>query len=184
MFNRRNERKPAAARAAGARYERLHRFLQDAQTFDGVDAADVPGMHSRIRDDERVFLCVQGASLIAPPTNADAQTPRPIDQGELVVTTARAVFTGTKQIRQWSWSQLVDIEHADRGPWTSIRVSDRPRTFGVLYDKDHQDEIRFNIELAVAIVQGKRNALIDLLSDELRATQVGAPEARDASMIV
>ncbi len=54
----------------------------------------------------------------------------------------------------------------------------------MLYDKDHQDEIRFNIELAVAIVQGKRDALIDLLSDELRATHVGTPEGRDASMIV
>jgi len=180
MFNRRNDRRPTAA---GARYERLHRFLEDAQTFDGVDPADVSGIHSRIRADERVFLCVQGATLIAPPNDAGAQGPRPIDQGEFVVTTARAVFTGTKQIRQWSWAQLVDIEHSDRGPWTSIQVSDRPRTFGVLYDKDHQDEIRFNIELAVASAQGKRNALIHLLSDEIRATQVEPYISRDASVI-
>jgi hypothetical protein len=180
MFNRRNERKTPAA---GTRYERLHRFLEDAQTFDGVDPADVSGMHSRIRADERVFLCVQGATLIAPHDTA-TQGPRPIDQGEFVVTTARAVFTGTKQIRQWSWAQLVDIEHSDRGAWTSIQVSDRPRTFGVLYDKDHQDEIRFNIELAVAIAQGKRTALVRLLSDELRATQVSTHRSQDASAIV
>ena len=141
-------------------------------------------MHSRIRADERVFLCVQGASLIAPPGDAGTPLPRTIDQGELVVTTARAVFTGTKQIRQWSWTQLVDIDHADRGPWTSIRVSDRVRTFGVLYDTDHQDEIRFNIELAVAVAQGKRDALIHLLSDELRAMQVGTHLSPDASVIV
>jgi hypothetical protein len=181
MFNRRNERRTPAA---GTRYERLHRFLEDAQTFDGVDPADVSGMHSRIRAEERVFLCVQGATLITPPDDIRAQGPRPIDQGEFVVTTVRAVFTGTKQIRQWSWAQLVDIEHSNRGAWTSIQVSDRPRTFGVLYDKDHQDEIRFNIELAVAIAQGKRTALVHLLADELRATQISTSVSHDVSAIV
>jgi hypothetical protein len=181
VFNRKNERKPVPDRATAARYERLARFLEDAQTFNGVPAEDVPGMHSRIRADERVFLCVQGASLITPPSDREAKAPRPIDYGELVVTNVRALFTGTKQIRQWGWAQLVDIEHSEAQPWSSIQVSDRSRTFGVLYDKDNQDEIRFSIELAVAIVQGKRNALIHLLSDELRATQAGI--SRDISLI-
>ena len=117
----------ADRRQTGTRYERLHRFLEDAQTFDGVDPADVSGMHSRIRADERVFLCVQGATLIAPPNDTRTQGPQPIDQGEFVVTTARAIFTGTKQIRQWSWAQLVDIEHSDRGAWTSIQVVRPPK---------------------------------------------------------
>jgi hypothetical protein len=177
MFNRRSERRPAT----DARYERLSRFLHDALTFNGVEPAGVRGMHGRVRDDERVFLCVQGASLITPPP-ASAPTPRPIDHGELVITSSRALFTGTKQIRQWGWAQLVDIEHADNSPWTTIRVSDRQRTFGVLYDKNNQDEIRFNIELAVAIAQGKRDALVDVLTDQLRVTQAGMPPLRDASL--
>lgn len=183
MFNKRHERKPAADRAAGARLERLSRFLQDAQSFNGVERADVPGMHSRVRDDERVFLCVQGASLIVPPDDKSTQAPLPIDHGEFVVTNSRALFTGTKQIRQWGWAQLVDIEHSEVAPWSSIRVSDRQRTFGVLYDKDNQDEIRFNVELAVAIAQGKRNALIHLLTDEVRAAQLGLPTPQNVSLI-
>jgi len=177
MFNRRSDRRPAT----DARYERLSRYLHDAQTFDGVDPAGVRGMHSRVRDDERVFLCVQGASLItAPPPSAP--TPRPIDHGELVITNPRALFTGTKQIRQWGWAQLVDIEHADNGSWTSIFVSDRSRAFGVLYDKGAQDEIRFNIELAVAVAQGKRDELIHVLTDQLRAAEAEIAQLPDASL--
>ena len=110
---------------------------------------------------------MQGASLItAPPTSAP--TPRPIDHGELVITNTRALFTGTKQIRQWGWAQLVDIEHADNGSWTSIFVSDRSRAFGVLYDEGAQNEIRFNVGSRVAVAQGKRDELIHVLTEQLQ----------------
>ena len=163
----------------------LSRFLEDAQTFRGIDAADVPDMHLQTAAGERVYLCVQGAMLIethdhSGPPSVSA-IPRTIDRGEFVVTGTRAAFTGTKQIRQWLWSELIEIEHAGGAPWTSIAVSNRQKTFGVRYNKEHQDEIRFSIELAVATAQGTREFLIHTLKDELSSARPGVPRSEGAS---
>ena len=180
MFKRRTEPVPTPIRAAVTLEEQLLRFVEEAQSFDGVAAGDVVGLHARLREDERIFRCVQGAFLIDPPGYSNDgridQPPRRIDRGEFDVTTTRAVFTGTKQIRQWVWANLVDIEHADSGPWTSMRVSDRQRTLGVLYDEDDRVEVRFGIELAVAIAQGKRDAFVRHLSDELDNARLRRPQ--------
>jgi hypothetical protein len=178
----------AAARVAAVRYETLSRFLEDAQTFRGLDAVDVPGMHVQTTAGERVYLCVQGAMLTEPrgePAQESRESPpRTIDQGEFVVTSTRAVFTGTKQVRQWLWSQLVSIEHSEAGPWTSIAVTNRSKVFGIRYNKEHQDEIRFIIELAVATAQGTRDFLIHTLKDELSAarTQMLSSDAASARL--
>jgi hypothetical protein len=175
LKRRRGRGTNAAAKVAAVRYETLSHFLEDAQTFKGVEPADVPDMHLQTIAGERIYLCVQGAMLIEPPGEpgqpSGEQLPRTIDQGEFVVTSTRAVFTGTKQVRQWQWSQLNGIEHADAGPWTSIAVTSRQKTFGIRYNKEHQDEIRFIIELAVATAQGTRDFLIHTLKDELLATR-------------
>ena len=118
MLKRRRARGTSgAARVAALRLETLTRYLDDAQTFKGVEAADVPDMHVQTAADERIYLCVQGAMLIEPAAEpaqpSSAHSPRTIDQGEFVVTSTRAVFTGTKQVRQWLWSHLDGIEHAD-----------------------------------------------------------------------
>jgi hypothetical protein len=174
----------AAAKVAAVRYETLSGFLEDAQTFKGLDPADVPGMHLQPTAGERVYLCVQGAILVEP-RNPDATRadlpPRTIDQGELVVTSTRAVFTGTKQVRQWLWSQLGTIEHAENGPWTSITVNNRNRNFGIRYNREFQDEIRFIIELAVATAQGTRGFLVHTLKDELNVTRGQLLRSEDAS---
>ena len=174
----------AAAKVAAVRYETLSGFLDDAQTFKGLDPADVPDAHLQPTAGERIYLCVQGATLIEP-RNPDATRPdlppRTIDQGELVVTNMRAVFTGTKQVRQWLWSQLGAIEHAENGPWTSITVTNRNRAFGIRYNKEHQDEIRFIIELAVATAQGTRDFLVHTLKDELNVARRQRLPSEDAS---
>jgi hypothetical protein len=142
-------------------------------------------MHVQTSAAERIYLCVQGAMLIEPAAepaqSSNAPLPRTIDQGELVVTSTRAVFTGTKQVRQWVWSQLGGIEHAEHGAWTVITVTNRPRTFGIRYDKEHQDEIRFMIELAVATAQGTRDVLIHTLKDELSTTRTQLQASEGAS---
>ncbi len=170
---------------AAVRYETLSRFLDDAQTFKGVEPADVPDMHLQTTAGERVYICVQGAMLIEPRGESGQGSgdypPRNIDQGELVVTSARAVFTGTKQVRQWLWSQLGSIEHSETGPWTSITVTNRHKAFGVRYNKEHQDEIRFSIELAVATAQGTRDFLIHTLKDELNSTRTQLLASEGAS---
>ena len=183
MFNRHKRPKPTGAhRAAAARHEQLRGFLDDARSFEGVDAADVSDMRLRTDDGERVFLCIRGALLVELPTRA-ASAPTPIDQGEFVVTTARAVFTGTKQIRQWLWSNLERVEHSPGGPWTSIEVSNRRRTFGVLYDDRHLEQIRFAVDLAVAAAQGTRDELVGRLSDALAAADAPDPARAEKASV-
>jgi len=189
MLKRRRARGPnAAAKVAAVRYETLSGFLEDAQTFKGLEPDDLPDMHVQTTTGERVYLCVQGAMLIEPRSEPGQPSgellPRTIDQGELVVTSTRAVFTGTKQVRQWLWSQLGSIEHADAGPWTSIAVTNRNKTFGIRYTKEHQDEIRFIIELAVATAQGTRDFLIHTLKDQISVarTQLLASEGAAARL--
>jgi hypothetical protein len=184
LSRRKNRAANEAAKVAALRRATLRRFLEDAQTFRGVEPAAVSGLHLQTTAGERVYLCVQGATLIASPDDSGpvGMAPRAIDQGEFVVTSTRAAFTGTNQVRQWAWSQLVGIEHASSGPWTSIDVANRRRSFGVRYDKKHQDEIRFSIELAVAAAQGTREHLIHALVDELSASGPGGL-ADDSSTI-
>ena len=171
MFAHRRRRPTSPPAGPAAHAQQLRHFLESARAFNGVDASDVPGMHTRLRADERVFICTRGARLFQRPglpTSAQVLRPTPIDCGELVVTSIRAVFTGTKQIRQWIWADLAGVEHADDGPWTTIEVSSRSRTFGVMYDDDHRQEIRFAIELAVADTHGTRDRLIEHLARALQ----------------
>src|SRR5690349_3850546 len=71
-------------------------------------------------------------------------------RGTFVVTNQRAVFIGAKQTREWSWSKLLGFTHAAEAPWTAIAVSNRQKTSGVLYDTEHEDHVRFVLDLAVA----------------------------------
>jgi hypothetical protein len=180
VFKKRAEPESTPFRAAPSREDQLLRFVEEAKTFNGVAPGEVAGLHARLRENERVLRCVQGAFLIDPPGSSNhgrvEESPRRIDRGEFVVTTTRAVFTGTKQIRQWIWANLVDIEHAESGPWTSMRVSDRPRTFGVLYDERDRVDIRFGIELAVAIVQDKREPFIRHFANQLENARARPPQ--------
>ena len=166
MFARRKGHEAAAA----ARDEQLQRFVEEAETFTGYDAGDVPGMRVHTGSGEGIFLCIHGAFLIEQRTRGEAH-PAPIDQGEFVVTTTRAVFMGAKQVRQWPWARLVRVEHGGSPPWSSIVVSNRKRTFGVLYDNEHRDEIRFGIDLAAATAQGTRDELVRRLTNELTAAR-------------
>jgi hypothetical protein len=95
------------------------------------------------------------------------ERPTPIDTGAFTITTTRAVFMGMKQTREWAWSKLLGISHAADSPWTAIAVSNRQKTSGVLYGSEHEDLVRFNIDLAVAIATGARATLVGELTDEL-----------------
>ena len=174
VIRRRQRRATAAARATEARYRRLQAFLQDARTFHGVEAETVPGLRMRAGADELVYLCIRGIylfetqlDLTEPEGVRQRRAPTPVDQGELAVTDRRAVFTGVKQIRQWSWPSSIGISHAERGPWTTIDVSNRRRQFGVLYDDENREQIRFSIDLAVANATGARDELVRHIESEL-----------------
>jgi len=80
---------------------------------------------------------------------AGEEKPTPIDEGTFVVTSQRAVFTGQKQSREWSWSKLLGVTHYDPG-WTAMAVSNRQKVSGVAIDPDNRDAVDFWIDLAVA----------------------------------
>jgi hypothetical protein len=99
------------------------------------------------------------------------EVPTPIDVGSFSVTTKRAVFAGPKHTREWSWSKLLGVTHAVDAPWTAISVSNRQKTSGVLYDEEHEDVVRFSIDLAVAIATEQRGAFVAELDEELAAAR-------------
>ena len=95
------------------------------------------------------------------------EVPTPIDNGTFVITNQRAVFIGGKQTREWAWSKLLGFTHSTDAPWTAIAVSNRQKTSGVLYDKEHEDRIRFLLDLAVARFTGTTDTLIAQIEAEL-----------------
>ncbi len=78
------------------------------------------------------------------------EVPTPIDSGTFTITDRRAVFAGVKQTREWSWSKVISVTHASDLPWTAISVSNRQKTSGVLYDREHADLVRFWLDLGIA----------------------------------
>jgi len=96
-----------------------------------------------------------------------AEHPTPIDSGTSSITTTRAVFVGPKQTREWAWSKLLGITHEQDAPWTAIAVSKRQKTSGVAYDEPNAELIRFYLDLAVAIANDDRDALVRQLNGEL-----------------
>jgi hypothetical protein len=99
------------------------------------------------------------------------EVPTPIDTGTFTLTTRRAVFVGPKYTREWSWARLLGVTHAVDAPWTAISVSNRQKTSGVLYDENHEDLVRFNIDLAVAIATDQRDAFVSELEADLAAAR-------------
>ena len=184
VIRRKNRRAADSVRAAEARTRQLEAFLDDARTFTGVSATTVPDLRLRANADERVYLCIRGVylfetllDLTEPDGVRQHGAPTPVDLGELAVTDRRAGFTGAKQIRQWSWSSLIGITHAANGPWTTIDVSSRRRQFGLLYDNENREQIRFSIDLAVATARGTRDEVIDRIAGELAHAVSATPEA-------
>ena len=94
------------------------------------------------------------------------ELPTPIDEGTFTLTTTRAVFAGEKQTREWSWSKLISVDHDKEQPWTALPVSNRQKTSGVYYGSEHQELIRFWIDLAVAKATGTASTLAALLEAE------------------
>ncbi len=182
VIRRKTPRVSAPDRAAEAHLAQLQAFLDDARNFAGVEPATVPGLRVRTTEDERIFLCIRGVFLFE--TNLDltepedarqSQPPAPIDRGELAVTNTRAVFTGSKQIRQWAWPHIIGIAHAPKGSWTVLDVSSRRRQFGVLYDDENREQIRFSLDLAAASAGDGRDGLIRRLSEEIASVVSASP---------
>lgn len=94
--------------------------------------------------------------------------PTPIDVGTAFVTNQRVVFRGNKATREWAWSKLISLDHDDDLPWTSLPVSNRQKTSGLLYDEPNSLLIRYRLQQGLAHSQGKVEALTAELEQQLR----------------
>ena len=88
------------------------------------------------------------------------ERPTPIDTGTFVITSARGVFVGQKQSREWVWSKLLGVTHYDPG-WTAMAVSGRQKVSGVGVDSANREALDFWIDLAVARANGTTAQLED-----------------------
>ena len=83
------------------------------------------------------------------------EKPTIIDTGTLVITTARAVFMGSKQSREWAWSKLIGFREDDPAiAWTTIAVSNRQKVSGISYPPAETLAVRFYLHLGAATGAG------------------------------
>jgi hypothetical protein len=99
----------------------------------------------------------------------------PIDTGTVVVTTQRAVFLGGKQTREWAWSKLLGIDHEGASNVTLLHVSNRQKASGVVTGGDAVAQLRFRLELAVALFNGTADDLAARLRHELVELDAARP---------
>ena len=101
--------------------------------------------------------------------------PAVVDVGTFTLTSNRAVFTGSKQTREWAWPKLISVTHASDANWTMLSVSNRQKVSGIGYDDAHADLCRFWIDFAVARATGSLPQLIESLEAELTALGLPPP---------
>ena len=100
-----------------------------------------------------------------------------VDVGTFTLTTTRAVFSGSKQAREWAWSKLISVTHAADADWTMLSVSNRQKVSGIGYDAAHASLCRFWIDFAVARATGSLPQLVESLQTELAALAPPPPHA-------
>ena len=83
-----------------------------------------------------------------------------------MVTSQRAVFTGQKHSREWSWSKLLGVTHYEPG-WTAMAVSNRQKVSGVAVGPEHHDAVDFWIDLAVAHANDTVTDVVDDCLDDV-----------------
>ena len=106
-----------------------------------------------------------------------------IDSGDIDITTARVVFRGYKQTREWAFAKLVGSEHdAWKNPAsravegvTFLQVSNRQKTSGFSYPEADAPRVRFRLELALAKANGTVEELRDALNDAIAEHQGARP---------
>lgn len=179
--------------------ELLEQFVEESRTFSGVDA---PGFEEKKGERtfailEGVALIeprrqpgkMEGRSSgvsfrIAKGVNyrvgaskgtfvQGPDVPTPIDVGTAFITNQRVVFRGSKATREWAWSKLVSLDHDDTVPWTSLPVTNRQKTSGLLYDESNSPMIRFRLQLGLAHFQGRVPELTSDLEGQIAALHAG-----------
>jgi hypothetical protein len=106
------------------------------------------------------------------------EKPTIIDTGTATVTDKRVAFAGPKQSREWLWAKCLGMSHEDGAAWTSINVSNRQKASGLGYDDEHAEDVRFRLDLALAVATGATDRLVSELEADLR--ELTGPEGLPA----
>lgn len=105
------------------------------------------------------------------------ETQQVVDQGTIVITNQRVVFQGAAKTREWGFSKLKGVDHAEGTGATMIHVSNRQKVSGVFYgtDPEHWGHFRFRLDLALAQFSDQRDDLIVALKNGLSEVEAADP---------
>jgi hypothetical protein len=106
-----------------------------------------------------------------------AEKPTPIDTGTVTITNQRVVFQGTTASREWTFTQLLGLQHVDdpKWPWTAIQVSNRQKTSGFTYPADLAAQVRYRLDLALAHFHGDMDHFTAALEAQIHEHDLERP---------
>lgn len=90
-----------------------------------------------------------------------------VDTGPCVITDHRVVFVGSRMHHEWAWPKCVAVDHYADTALTTISVSNRSRVSGIVYSVAQTVDIRFMIDLALAVATAGTDLFITELETDL-----------------
>lgn len=137
----------------------------------GGGEVELPEAALAVDPDERV-LCALPVTLVELRRHNGVDLLDEVEEGRLVVTTDRAVFTGTEG-REWELGMVEQLRHLARNR-TLIKVAGEETVSGVAYDDS--DLVRLYLELAMAEHQGDTRSVRLMLEQGLRSHELRRPQ--------
>ncbi|MEX0984925.1 MAG: hypothetical protein WD096_07720 [Actinomycetota bacterium] len=132
----------------------------------GVSVRAMKGVSYRVGAHKGVF--VQGPEIL-----------KIVDNGTAVVTNQRVVFQGMGKTREWLFTKLIGIDHASEGGSSIIHVSNRQNASGLAYGEAVANEVRFRLDVALALFSSDLDDLIAELKSDVAAIEAERPVLRE-----
>ena len=106
------------------------------------------------------------------------EIPAIVDTGQFVVTTQRAVFTGSKQSREFDFKNLLSVSRQEIGRDHSVLylpTSNRKTVSGVGTGESSLDVIQSRLTIALGLKRGSRDQMISSLQNEIANLKLTPP---------
>lgn len=87
------------------------------------------------------------------------------DTGHVVVTTQRVFFDGATANREWAFAQLIGVVHGRHEPMTLMRVSNRQRLSGLVFEPTQALRFQFFLQLGLALHHHDRGGFVAHLAN-------------------
>lgn len=114
-------------------------------------------------------------------TSTTQDQPTPIDRGTIAITDTRVVFLGKTRTVEWQFRRLVGVTHDPENRWSALHVSNRQRVNGFSYPRQHAHDVRFHLELALALFAGEQDQFAGGLVREFEDLVAAAPRPPDGT---